>query len=136
MSHGMPTQNQALLAARPRVEPYSRPGTARATRLVVTLGHQAPHVSQIDGLALYDRFGRDWTLLRLVGDGSVSWTFLDTARHLGVPVIETDLAAKPLAKKLYERNSCLLDLIRDAANGADANRILRTVTGKSPHDDV
>lgn len=99
-------------------------------------GHRAPHVFLSDGSALYDQFGKHWTLLRFVDEGSVSRDLLEAARKQGAPMVEVDLAAEPLAKKLYERK---LVLVRpdmhvawrgDAVEGADADRILRTVTGR------
>ncbi|KAK7903181.1 hypothetical protein LTR67_001198 [Exophiala xenobiotica] len=99
-------------------------------------GHRAPHIFLSDGSALYDHFGKHWTLLRFVDEGSVSRDLLEAAEKQGVPVVEVDLAAEPLAKKLYERK---LVLVRpdmhvawrgDAVDAADADRILQTVTGK------
>jgi FAD-dependent monooxygenase len=99
-------------------------------------GHRAPHIFLSDGSALYDHFGKHWTLLRFVDDGSVSRDLLEAAEKQGVPVVEVDLAAEPLAKKLYQRK---LVLVRpdmhvawrgDAVDAADADRILQTVTGK------
>lgn len=100
-------------------------------------GSRPPHVFLSTGTAIFDAFGKDWTLLNFADDNRSQNLLTEAAQTLCIPLTVIGLAHETLAKKLYERD---LVLIRpdqhvawrgDAVNSAaDALRTLSQVTGR------
>jgi 2-polyprenyl-6-methoxyphenol hydroxylase-like FAD-dependent oxidoreductase len=98
-------------------------------------GGRAPHAWLADGSSLYDRFGRNFTLIKLASaDGEA---FADAARDLGVPLAPLDLSREPAANELRELYGADLALVRPdqhlAWRGdarADARAVLARVMGR------
>jgi 2-polyprenyl-6-methoxyphenol hydroxylase-like FAD-dependent oxidoreductase len=99
-------------------------------------GGRAPHAWLADGSSLYDRLGREFTLLQLAPatDGA---RFAGAARDLGIPFTQLDLSREPGAAELHELYGADLVLVRPdqhlAWRGdgrADARAVLERVTGR------
>jgi 2-polyprenyl-6-methoxyphenol hydroxylase-like FAD-dependent oxidoreductase len=69
-------------------------------------GGRAPHLWLEEGVALFDRFGRDFTLLKL-NPRAASETFEEAARVRGVPLTILD-DSREETRTLYERNLILI----------------------------
>ena len=98
-------------------------------------GGRAPHLWLGERESLYDRFGFEWTLLRLGGEADNAQPFVDAAARRGLPLQLVDLDDAPAPAALYAAD---LALIRPdqvvawrggGANAADA------VLGKLLGDD-
>ena len=98
-------------------------------------GGRAPHRWLSDGTALFDNFGKGFTLLRLGGSDIDVQPLLDAARATGVPVALFD-EMDPETHRLYQ---CALALIRpdqyvawrgDSLPG-DPSALLNLVIGKT-----
>jgi 2-polyprenyl-6-methoxyphenol hydroxylase-like FAD-dependent oxidoreductase len=63
-------------------------------------GGRAPHMWLTDSVSLYDRFGFEWTLLRLGGRAENIRLFVDAARHRALPLTVLDLP-DAAARALY-----------------------------------
>jgi 2-polyprenyl-6-methoxyphenol hydroxylase-like FAD-dependent oxidoreductase len=72
-----------------------------------TPGARAPHLWLGDGVSIFDRFGRDFTLLRLGGAASDSRALEAAARRRGMPLDVLD-APQPAARDLYGRDLVLV----------------------------
>jgi 2-polyprenyl-6-methoxyphenol hydroxylase-like FAD-dependent oxidoreductase len=71
-------------------------------------GARAPHVWLEDGVSIFDRFGRDFTLLRLGRGGTPDTRPLEAAaRARGVPLRVLDVAS-PEARDVYARDLVLV----------------------------
>ena len=70
-------------------------------------GGRAPHAWMKDGTALFDHFGKGFTLLRLNGCKDEYTSFIDAARKRGVPLIVLDEEA-PEIYDLYQYNFVLI----------------------------
>jgi 2-polyprenyl-6-methoxyphenol hydroxylase-like FAD-dependent oxidoreductase len=99
-------------------------------------GGRAPHAWLADGASLYDRFGRDFTLLALAGGDAAP--FVDAARALAIPLTVLDLSAEPVVGELRELYGADLALVRPdqhlAWRGdgrADARAVLERVSGRA-----
>ena len=57
-------------------------------------GGRAPHAWLADGGSLYDRLGRDFTLLQLAAGGRVTGSSMRRA-HLAIPLAQLDLSREP-----------------------------------------
>jgi 2-polyprenyl-6-methoxyphenol hydroxylase-like FAD-dependent oxidoreductase len=71
-----------------------------------TPGARAPHLWLEDGVSIFDRFGRDFTLLRLRGAHDTR-ALEDAARARGVPLDVLDLASEE-ARELYGADLVLI----------------------------
>ncbi len=99
-------------------------------------GGRAPHAWLADGDSLYDRLGRDFTLLRFAAaDGA---PFAAAAGALAVPLAVLDLSHEPAARELRELYGAELALVRPdqhvAWRGdarADARAVLGRATGRA-----
>jgi 2-polyprenyl-6-methoxyphenol hydroxylase-like FAD-dependent oxidoreductase len=98
-------------------------------------GGRAPHAWLADGSSLYDRLGRDFTLVALApADRS---GFAAAGRALAIPLAQLDLSGEPGAGELRELYGADLALVRPdqhlAWRGdarADARAVLERVTGR------
>jgi 2-polyprenyl-6-methoxyphenol hydroxylase-like FAD-dependent oxidoreductase len=100
--------------------PHARPGA------------RAPHVWLGDGEALYDRFGRDFTLLRLHPSAETA-AFEDAARARGMPLLRLDIAREDM-RELYGADLVLIRpdqhvAWRGNAPPADADALLARISG-------
>jgi 2-polyprenyl-6-methoxyphenol hydroxylase-like FAD-dependent oxidoreductase len=68
-------------------------------------GVRAPHLFLNDGTAIFDRFGRDFTLLRF-RDGSAA-PLVEAANRRGVPLMVVDIPDDE-ARRIYERDFVLI----------------------------
>jgi 2-polyprenyl-6-methoxyphenol hydroxylase-like FAD-dependent oxidoreductase len=98
-------------------------------------GGRAPHAWLADGTSLYDRLGRDFTLLRFAAADASG--FVAAARALAIPLAQLDLSGEPAASDLRELYGADLALIRPdqhlAWRGderADARAVLERLTGR------
>ena len=100
-------------------------------------GGRAPHIFLSDGSAIFDQFGKDWTLLNFSDDDCGQKFIMSAAEDLSVPVRQVDLSNEELARKLYERNLVLIRPDQHVAWRANAisdlglaKEIVGTVSGK------
>ena len=70
------------------------------------LGGRAPHAWLADGSALYDHFGKGFTLLRFGGDDD-GQAFIEAAAEKDVPVSVYDVT-EPGLRDLYEANLAII----------------------------
>ena len=98
-------------------------------------GGRAPHAWLADGDSLFDRFGRDFTLVKLAAADDA--TFIGAARDLAIPLARLDLSREPGVGELRELYGADLALIRPdqhlAWRGdarADARAVLERLTGR------
>jgi len=98
-----------------------------------TPGARAPHLWLADDVALFDRFGRDFTLLRLGPRPPDAQGFLDAAAALGVPLKVLDCPGDE-ARSLYGADLVLVRPDHHVAcrgNGiGDPRAMLARVTGR------
>jgi 2-polyprenyl-6-methoxyphenol hydroxylase-like FAD-dependent oxidoreductase len=99
-------------------------------------GGRAPHAWLADGTSLYDRLGRDFTLVSLAAADASG--FVAAARVLGIPLAQLDLSREPAASGLRDLYGADLALVRPdqhlAWRGdarADAQVVLEQVTGRA-----
>ncbi|MEO7404266.1 MAG: FAD-dependent oxidoreductase, partial [Burkholderiales bacterium] len=95
-------------------------------------GGRAPHLWLGDGASIYDRFGFDWTLLRLGSNAPDGDAFIATARDRGLDLCVVEVPSDE-ARELYGADLVLVrpDQIvawRGAAAG-DARNVLNRVCG-------
>jgi FAD-dependent monooxygenase len=119
------------LAAEPHWEPSRYTPTSWP-------GGRPPHVFLSDGTPIFDKFGRDWTLLIFSSENCGEVFLYEAARTLSVPLEQVTLDGEDLAKRLYEK---YLVLVRpdqhvawrgDRINSAEeAKRVLQVVTGRA-----
>jgi FAD-dependent monooxygenase len=100
-------------------------------------GSRPPHIFLDNGRAIFDQFGKEWTLLCFAGDGCGQELVVEAAERLAVPLHVVDLSNERLAKKLYERNLVLIRPDQHVAWRADSvkvpeeiERMLNIVTGR------
>ena len=96
-------------------------------------GHRAPHIWLSNGDALYDRLGRDFTLIQFGEKPVDAGAFIDYAACADMP-LEVVHVAEPQALELYESDLVLIrpDLMiawRKRAEDYDAASILDTARG-------
>lgn len=85
-------------------EPPDEAGTYTPT---ARPGHRAPHVWLEPGVALFDRFGADFTLLHLGGDAAVPETIAAAFARRGVPLAVLALDRADV-RALYQRDCVLV----------------------------
>lgn len=98
-------------------------------------GGRAPHVWLPDGTSLYDRFGRDFTLLSFGGVDRTA-PFREAAEAMGVPLACVVLD-DPAAAELYDAELALIrpDHVlswRGSERGVSPRGILETAAGRTP----
>jgi len=99
-----------------------------------TPGARAPHIWIGDGVSIFDRFGVDFTLVRLgKGIGQSALAIESAARTLNMPLAVLDVAGDA-ARKLYGADFVLVRpdhhiAWRADSPPSDALHLLRTVTG-------
>jgi 2-polyprenyl-6-methoxyphenol hydroxylase-like FAD-dependent oxidoreductase len=98
-------------------------------------GGRAPHLWLADGTSLYDRFGFDWTLLRLGGDRREAQAFVDAAAARAVPLAVVDLADGEV-RALYGADLALVRPDQIVAwrgdRGTEAAAVWRRLLGPAP----
>jgi len=97
-----------------------------------TPGARAPHVWLEDGVSIFDRFGRDFTLLRFGGGIDVS-SIETAAGKRGLPIAVIDVASEE-ARDLYARDLVLVRpdhhiAWRGDATPEDADSFIARVSG-------
>ncbi len=70
-------------------------------------GHRAPHLWLGPDQALYDRFGRDFTLLCFAPKGTVAGDFATAFAARGAPLAVVEIASRR-ARELYDRDHVLI----------------------------
>jgi hypothetical protein len=71
-------------------------------------GIRPPSVLLSDGSALFDHFGKDWSLVTFGEDQSKVQPLLDAAKLLSIPLKHVDLKGEQHAQTLWERNIVLV----------------------------
>lgn len=98
-------------------------------------GGRAPHVWLAPSLSLYDRFGFDWTLLRLGDAAPDAAPFEAAAKRLGVRLTIVDVA-EPAVRDLYQAPLALIrpdQVVAWRGGAADgAETVLRRALGYPP----
>ena len=97
-----------------------------------TPGARAPHVWLEDGVSIFDRFGRDFTLVRF-NPRAASGTIEAAAKKRGLPLATIDVASEE-ARDLYARDLVLVRpdhhiAWRGNSAPAEAEALLARVTG-------
>lgn len=108
-------------------------------------GNRAPHVFLTDGSAIFDHFGKDWTLVSFVEnieDCSVR-LLLDAANTLRIPVKHVDISGERHARNVWQRDLVLVRPDEHVAWSADAiqdsneaRRILEVAVGLRPAENI
>lgn len=104
-------------------------------------GGRPPHIFLSDGTPIFDKLGKDWTLLTFSKENCGQQLFTDVADSLSMPLTQVNLSSERLARQLYERNLVLIRPDHHVAWRADelnslaeAKTILSTVLGKMKSD--
>lgn len=102
-------------------------------------GSRAPHVFLSDGSAIFDHFGKDWTLVSFEDRDRDAQLLLDEATSLSIPIKHVNLRGEKHAHKIWERNLVLIrpdEHVAWRANSLSsidkARDILRLVVGLQP----
>jgi 2-polyprenyl-6-methoxyphenol hydroxylase-like FAD-dependent oxidoreductase len=110
------------------------PDTANEYRPSASPGGRAPHLWMDDDTSLFDRFGFDFTLLRLGPHPASAEPFVTAAASLGIPLKIVDAASEE-ARAIYEADLALIRPDQMVAwRGNDAARaddVLRRATGNT-----
>ncbi|KAJ2905582.1 FAD binding domain-containing protein [Zalerion maritima] len=100
-------------------------------------GSRPPHIFLSDGSAIFDKFGKHWTIMVFVREGCGQDLLMDAAKSLSVPLSLVDLSGEDQAKRIYERPLVLIRPDQHVAWRGDrldslesAKDILTTVTGR------
>lgn len=100
-------------------------------------GSRPPHIFLRDGSAVFDRFGKDWTLVSFEGSQGQEH-MVRAATKLSIPVASLWLQDEPMTMNLYERKLVLIRPDQHVAwradslsSEADAEHVLRVVTGQA-----
>lgn len=97
-------------------------------------GGRAPHMWLEDGASLFDRFGFEWSLLRLRPAHAPGAALVDAARRAGLDLQVVDVPDARL-RELYEADLALIRPDQVVAwrgsDGMDADAITARVTGRS-----
>lgn len=104
-------------------------------------GNRAPHVFLSDGSAIFDHFGKDWTLVSFIDnieDCSVR-LLVGAANTLRIPVKHVDVSGEHHARKIWQRDLVLVRPDEHVAWSADsiqdsteAQGILEVAVGLRP----
>jgi FAD-dependent monooxygenase len=100
-------------------------------------GSRAPHVFLSDGSAIFDRFGKDWSLVTFTQkSASDAQPLLDAAASLSVPVEHVDLRDEDHARSIWAHDLVLVRPDEHVAwransigSSEEALRVLRLVIG-------
>lgn len=102
-------------------------------------GSRAPHVLLSDGSAIFDHFGKDWTLITFTDRSTDAQLFLNAATSLSVPIKHIDLRGEEHAHRIWGRDMVLVrpdEHVAWRANSMsgleDAQGVLRLVVGLQP----
>ncbi len=110
------------------------PDAANAYVPTAAPGGRAPHLWLADGQSLFDRFGFDWTLLRIGADAPSAGAFEDAARAAGMTLDVVAIASDEL-RTLYEAPLALIRPDQVVAwrgeHGQDATAVISRVLGDS-----
>ncbi|KAH7385826.1 FAD-binding domain-containing protein [Pyrenochaeta sp. MPI-SDFR-AT-0127] len=71
-------------------------------------GSRPPHLFLSDGSALFDHFGRDWSLVTFADNQSDIQMLLHAAESLSIPLKHVDLKSEHHARKLWQRDLILI----------------------------
>ena len=100
-------------------------------------GGRPPHILLSDDSAIFDHFGKDWTLLNFAEHECGQRLLEDAAESLSMSLKTVHLSHEMLAKRLYERNMVLIRPDQHVAwrsnalqNLEEAKQILHIVTGR------
>ncbi|EXJ79925.1 hypothetical protein A1O3_08210 [Capronia epimyces CBS 606.96] len=104
-------------------------------------GGRPPHVFLSDGTAIFDKFGKHWTLLVFADDSQNSTSgqelVAEAAASLSIPLKVVALPGEDLAKRLYEKPLVLIRPDQHVAWRGDqvsslqeAEKLLNVVTGR------
>jgi 2-polyprenyl-6-methoxyphenol hydroxylase-like FAD-dependent oxidoreductase len=108
------------------------PDTANDYTPTAAPGGRAPHVWLAPGESLYDRFGFDWTLLCMGGNGPDTIAFEIAAQDAGIDLTVLTLPMETL-RQLYEAPLALIRPDQIVAwrgtEAGDARRVIATVLG-------
>ncbi|KAK4623941.1 FAD-dependent monooxygenase apdD [Fulvia fulva] len=103
-------------------------------------GSRPPHLFLSTGTAIFETFGKDWTLLVFAKDACGQEYLVDSAKELTMSLSVVDLSGEQLAKKLYERALILIRPDQHVAwrgeavgSAKDAHRVLAKVTWRQSH---
>lgn len=95
-------------------------------------GGRAPHIWLADGASLFDKFGRDFTLLVTQDDSSAAASFVDAAVRRNIPLSPVHLPSKEL-RDLYEADLALIrpdqHVTWRGSADADAQSVLAKAVG-------
>ncbi len=110
------------------------PDSANSYTPTACPGGRAPHLWLADGRSLFDRFGFEWTLLRLGGQAPAAVGFERAAGRAGIALSVVDLPDEA-ARDLYEADLALIrpdQIVAWRGNGSVAapDHILAAVTGR------
>lgn len=100
-------------------------------------GGRAPHVFLSDGTPIFDRLGKDWSLLIFTSEDMGQRFLVKAAERLSLPLTLVSLAHEEYASKLYEKNLILVRPDHHVAwraysivSSNVADNIIETVTGR------
>lgn len=100
-------------------------------------GGRAPSLFLSNGTAIYDTFGKHWTLLNFSADNSGASYMVEAAHSQGIPLTVVELPNESHAQAIYEKPLVLVRPDQHVAWRAHtidslitATRVLETVTGK------
>jgi hypothetical protein len=71
-------------------------------------GCRAPHVFLKDGSAIFDRLGKDWTLVTFSDEGPCVEWLLNAAKVLEIPIKHLNLRGEDHARRLWQQNLVLV----------------------------
>ncbi|KAF1955081.1 hypothetical protein CC80DRAFT_566391, partial [Byssothecium circinans] len=71
-------------------------------------GSRAPHLFLLDGSAIFDHFGKDWSLVTFTDKAADDRFLLDAATSLSIPVKHVDLQGEEHAHRIWERDIVLV----------------------------
>ncbi|KAI3553349.1 FAD binding domain-containing protein [Colletotrichum abscissum] len=99
-------------------------------------GGRPPHIFLSDGTAIFDRFGKHWSLLCFTDTDVGQCHLIQAANDLGLSLSLINLPGEAQARTLYERNLVLIRPDQHVAWRAEtvnspaiADTVLRTVSG-------
>jgi FAD-dependent monooxygenase len=101
-------------------------------------GGRPPHLFLSDGTAIFDKFGKNWTLLVFIVGDVGQHHLVNAATDSSLPLVLVELSNEEYARKLYERDLVLIRPDQHVAwrsNKIDsiegAHELLRIVTGRA-----
>ena len=110
------------------------PDTANSYVPTAKPGGRAPHIWLEQGASLFDRFGFEWTLLRLGEEPPAAARFIAAACAIGLDLSVVDVAQSS-AREMYEASLVLIRPDQIVAwrgfSDDDAAQVIDVVTGRS-----